>query len=109
MAIRAIIFDLDGTLADTEGLHFEAFNQVLRAEGIEIARDDYFSRLIGYNARDCFSLLMREHRGPVGSDHIADLIAHKAAVYQAMVAEREVLFPGAADFVRRCAERFPLA
>jgi phosphoglycolate phosphatase/beta-phosphoglucomutase len=25
------------------------------------------------------------------------------------VAEREVLFPGAADFVHRCAERFPLA
>ncbi|MGH8010893.1 MAG: HAD hydrolase-like protein, partial [Candidatus Binataceae bacterium] len=44
---RAIIFDLDGTLADTEPLHFEAFNQVLRNEGIELARDDYFARLIG--------------------------------------------------------------
>jgi beta-phosphoglucomutase len=109
MAIRAIIFDLDGTLADTEGLHFEAFNRVLRAEGIELARDDYFSRLIGYNDRDCFSLLMRERRRPAGGDRVADLVAQKAAVYQAMVAEREVLFPGAADFVRRCAERFPLA
>jgi beta-phosphoglucomutase len=109
MAIRAIIFDLDGTLADTEGLHFEAFNAVLQAEGIEIARADYFSRLIGCNDHDCFALLLREYRRPADEGRIRELIAHKTGVYQAIVADREVLFPGAAEFVHRCAERFPLA
>jgi beta-phosphoglucomutase-like phosphatase (HAD superfamily) len=50
--IRAIIFDLDGTLADTEPLHFEAFARVLRTEGIELDRTEYFSRLIGLDDRD---------------------------------------------------------
>src|SRR5260370_29372378 len=108
MAIRAIIFDLDGTLADTEGLHFEAFNAVLQAEGIEIARADYFSRLIGFNDHDCFALLLREYRRPADEGRISELIAHKTGVYQAIVADREVLFPGAAEFVPLHAQRFPL-
>jgi beta-phosphoglucomutase len=109
MAVRAIIFDLDGTLADTEQLHFEAFNAVLRPYGIEIPRADYFRRLIGYNDRDCFTLLLREHEKPAREALVGELIAQKTGVYQAIVAERQVLFPGAAEFVRSCANRFPLA
>jgi beta-phosphoglucomutase len=109
MAVRAIIFDLDGTLADTEQLHFEAFNAVLRPHEIEISHADYFSRLIGYNDRDCLTLLLREHRKPASEVLIGELIAQKTAVYQATIAERQVLFPGAAEFVRCCAHRFPLA
>ena len=107
--IRAIIFDLDGTLADTETLHFEAFRATLAPLGIELGRDQYFTRLIGYTDHDCFAAVMREHDGVFdAAAEINHLMATKAATYQAMIAERDVLYPGAADFVRRCAERFPL-
>jgi beta-phosphoglucomutase len=109
MAVRAIIFDLDGTLADTEELHFEAFNAVLTPQEIELSRGDYFTRFIGYDDHDCFALLLREHRKPADDTKIAELIAQKTRVYQAMITERQVLFGGAAEFVRRCALRFPLA
>ncbi len=65
--IRAVIFDLDGTLVDTEPLHFAAFNQVLRPDGIEIPLDEYSARLIGLNDRDCFSTVLRENRKDVTS------------------------------------------
>ncbi len=106
--IRAIIFDLDGTLADTEPLHFEAFARVLRAEGIELDRAEYFSRLIGFDDRDCFAAVLRESGRAAADGVLAALIARKAAIYQEMIAGRDVTFPGAADFVRRCAARFPL-
>jgi HAD superfamily hydrolase (TIGR01509 family) len=107
MAIRAMIFDLDGTLADTERFHFQAFNAVLRPHGIELSREDYFSRLTGYDDRDCLMLVLREHRR-VDAALIDELIVQKSAIYQASIAERQVLFPGAAEFVRSCACRFPL-
>jgi beta-phosphoglucomutase len=106
--IRAIIFDLDGTLADTEPLHFEAFARVLRAEGIELDRAEYFSRLIGLDDRDCFSAVLRENGREITDDSLAALIGRKAAIYQEMISGRDVTFPGAADFVRLCAARFPL-
>jgi HAD superfamily hydrolase (TIGR01509 family) len=108
MSIRAIAFDLDGTLCDTEPLHFEAFSEVIRPAGIEIPRQEYFSRLIGLNDHDCFATLLREHGQHADEDRIADLIGRKAIVYGAMIANRDVLYPGTETFVRRCAERFPL-
>jgi beta-phosphoglucomutase len=108
MSIRAIAFDLDGTLSDTEPLHFEAFREVMRPAGIEISREEYFSRLIGFNDHDCFETLLREHGKDASEAVVAKLIERKAGVYGAIIAEREVLYPGAEEFVRRCAERFPL-
>ena len=106
--IRAVIFDLDGTLVDTEPLHFAAFNEVLGPDEIEIASEDYTARLIGLNDHDCFATVLRENRKDADEKQLADLIARKTALYQAMIAEREVLYSGAEKFVRDCANRFPL-
>ena len=103
-----MIFDLDGTLADTEPLHFAAFNEALHPDGIEIRFDDYTARLIGLNDRDCFSTVLSENRKDASDEHVAELIARKTAVYQSIIAERDVLYPGAEKFVRDCARRFPL-
>jgi HAD superfamily hydrolase (TIGR01509 family) len=106
--IRALIFDLDGTLADTEPLHFAAFREVLLPLGISLTLDNYFTRLIGFNDHDCFVTLLRESGKEPGSDLLDDLIARKAYSYQKVIAERNVLYAGAAEFVRGCAARFPL-
>lgn len=106
--IRAIIFDLDGTLADTEPIHFEAFAEIFRAEGIVLSRDEYFTRLIGYNDHDCFEIVLDEHARAATPAELQSLIDRKAAVYQAMIANRDVVYEGAAEFVRECGRRFPL-
>lgn len=106
--IRAIVFDLDGTIADTEPLHYDAFAQVLRGEGIELSLKHYAEQLIGYDDRGCFETMLRESNRTVDDGIIKQLTAQKAAIYGRMIAVRDVIYPGAADFVRRCADRFPL-
>src|SRR5579872_197907 len=98
--IRTILFDLDGTLCDTEPLHFAAFTEVLRPEGIELAREDYFSRLIGFNDHDCFATVLQENGKDASEAHLGELIERKAASYQEMIRNRDVMYPGAGDFVR---------
>src|SRR5271156_4136323 len=106
--IRAIIFVLSGTVADTEPLHYNAFARVLRGHGIELTLKDYNQRLIGYDDRGCFETLLRE-AGRVADDAtIKQLIREKAVIYGDVINARDVLYPGAGEFVRQCAERFPL-
>lgn len=106
--IRAIIFDLDGTLVDTEPLHFKCFREVLAEEKIGLERDDYFQRLIGYNDRECFTVVLREHRRACAPEVIDDLIARKAARYMELIHGEDLYYPAAQEFVRECAGRFPL-
>jgi HAD superfamily hydrolase (TIGR01509 family) len=107
--IRAVIFDLDGTLADTESLHREALAQALRPEGVEVSSEEYFGRLIGYDDHDCVATLLAENGKAADEERVRKLAARKAAIYQTAIRGRDVLYPRAADFARECATRFPLA
>ena len=42
-----LLFDLDGTLADTDALHFEAFARTLAPMGMAIGRADYVAHILG--------------------------------------------------------------
>jgi len=106
--IRAIIFDLDGTLVDTEPLHFKCFSEVLAGEGIELDEKDYFARLIGYSDRECFSLVLAEHQRAVTRATIDSLVARNAVRYMEMIHGEDLFYPAAQEFVRQCALRFPL-
>lgn len=107
--IAAIIFDLDGTLVDTEPMHFTGIAEVLAQEGIELARQDYFRRLIHFTDRECFELLLREQGRPASPQIVAEMVGRKARRYLELIDGADLLYPAAHRFVCRCAERFPLA
>jgi len=43
----ALLFDLDGTLVDTDELHLASFNQAFAAHGINLSRASYTARIMG--------------------------------------------------------------
>ena len=46
---RALLFDIDGTLADTDALHLEAFNQVFAPHGHVFDRERASKELMGFS------------------------------------------------------------
>jgi beta-phosphoglucomutase len=49
--IKAFIFDLDGVITDTAELHYQAWDQLTKAEGVAFTRDDN-EHLRGLSRRD---------------------------------------------------------
>jgi beta-phosphoglucomutase-like phosphatase (HAD superfamily) len=106
--LRAIVFDFDGVIANSEPLHFGAFRDVLAPEGIVLTEADYYARYLGYDDVGVFRALDAT-RGAWAAADIARLVARKAVRMEELERDVSVLFPGAADAVRRAAAAVPVA
>jgi len=106
--IKAIVFDFDGVLADTEPLHFRAYQEVLASVGTTLTREEYYERLVGYNDEECFRLIAQSRGWEPDESRIAALVADKGRVFEQVILDTDTLYAGAAGCVERMAAEFPL-
>jgi beta-phosphoglucomutase len=106
--IKAIVFDFDGVLADTEPLHFRAYQEVLASVATTLTREEYYERLVGYNDEDCFRLIAQSRGWEPDESRIAALVADKGRVFEQVILDTDTLYAGAAGCVERMAAEFPL-
>ena len=107
--IKAIIFDFDGVIADTEPLHYRAAAAVLDARGIHVSEDDFYKRLMGLSDDAFFRQVLYEANRPVTGKVLHDLLVEKNERYEsAMYGELRPL-PGVEEFVEAAARRGPTA
>ena len=104
MGLKALIFDVDGTLAETEEVHRQAFNETFAAHGIDWhwTREDYRQLLRTTGGKE----RMARHRETLGhgpSDaEIAQLHKAKTTRYVDIIASGQVqLLPGVEDLIAR--------
>ena len=96
---KAFLFDLDGTLADTDPLHFLAYQGVFAGLGVDIDRDTYTKRMSGRHNPDLLADFFPEHT-PERNVQIADA---KEARFRELATEYAPL-PGAAEFLEAVVE-----
>ncbi|NIX78131.1 HAD family hydrolase [Microvirga terricola] len=58
MPLKALIFDMDGTLVHSDPVHLRAFAEILGPEGIEITDELYRSSIIGHTNESIFAKLL---------------------------------------------------
>jgi beta-phosphoglucomutase len=108
-ALEAIIFDFDGVIADSEPLHYEAFRRTLALDGIDLTREDYYARYLGYDDHG-FAVALARDRGLAGGAAWTEaFIDRKGRVLLELLDSGGVLFAGAADFVRDASAHVPVA
>jgi HAD superfamily hydrolase (TIGR01509 family) len=103
MSLRALIFDVDGTLSETEEAHRHAFNETFAEVGMDWhwSVEDYTWLLKTTGGKE----RMRAFRDHIGEssptdDEIAALHKAKTARYGALVASRALaLRPGVAELI----------
>jgi beta-phosphoglucomutase len=106
--IKAIVFDFDGVLADSEPLHLRSYQEVLASLGVTLTREDYYAHYLGYDDEGVFTNLAAAHGFELDAGRLELLIAEKGRVYDMIIASGEVLYPGAVSCVARMAAAFPL-
>ena len=97
--LRAVIFDFDGVIADTEILHLRAFNAVLVQHGVEISEEEYYKHYLGLTDVECFGELVGQGRLGIDEQKIAELVREKNEVFERLVKDDGGIIDGVVDFL----------
>jgi beta-phosphoglucomutase-like phosphatase (HAD superfamily) len=106
MPIRAVVFDLDGVLIDTEGLQYQAWSIALAPLGVTLSRDDYL-HMAGRQG----DLIAQELVESLGlATEATALLRHKSVELDRLLDAAPIrLLPGAVEAVADLGRSMPLA
>ena len=108
--LRAVIFDFDGVITDSEILHLRAFNQVLARYNIEITEEVYYKEYLGFTDRDCFESVAGKNKLGLDSEQIENLIKQKNHIFEELATTEATIFDGAPEFLQMLKENgIPMA
>jgi HAD superfamily hydrolase (TIGR01509 family) len=106
MNTAAILWDLDGVLADSTQLHYESWVATFQKRGVEIT-DEMFKRTFGRNNR---AVLQDVFGRPPTEAELDEIAGEKEIWYRALLADRLQILPGVLDWLQRFQEwGFPQA
>ncbi len=97
---RAVIFDFDGVITDSEGLHLRAFNESLEPFGVKIETEDYYEKYLGFSDFDCYKAIVKDGLLKVDERQIPDIVKRKSAIFEELTKTEDRTFEGVRDFLK---------
>ena len=97
--LRAVIFDFDGVITDSEILHLRSFNQVLAQYNIEISTKDYYKDYLGLTDLDLLKLLADKGLLKLDDQAIISLAEQKKQVFEKLARTEGRIIEGVRNFL----------
>jgi beta-phosphoglucomutase len=108
--LRAIVFDFDGVITDSEVLHLRSFNRVLAQYGVEISTKDYYKDYLGLSDLDCFKALINKKVLQKPAQGIENLAKEKNQVFEKLAKTEGRIIEGVRDFLQMLSQNnIPMA
>jgi len=99
--LRAVIFDFDGVITDSEILHLRSFNRVLAQQyGVEITTKSYYKDYLGLTDFECFKLAANEKQLDLDDQQIANLMKQKTQIFEELAKAEGRIIEGVRDFLK---------
>ena len=107
--LRAIIFDFDGIIVNSEPLIVKLTQQMAALEGWTLTEEEYYCDYLALDDRGIVEHLFRTHARTLDRARRDELIEWKTRVYWEAIQDGLPSFPDAVEFVRKVGAQFPLA
>lgn len=107
--LRAIIFDFDGVIVNSEPLKWKLLQQIAGKEGWSVTKAEYYRHYLPLDEPSIVEYLYRSHTRSIVDGQRDKLVDWKRQAYAQAIADGLPAFPGAVEFVRRAAAHYTLA
>jgi beta-phosphoglucomutase len=108
MPMKAVIFDFDGVLVNTEPLHFAAMRDALASDGVTITFEEYEREYLAYDDRSGLRVALEIHGKPSGPAEVDRLAAQKTHEFDRLI-DDVPFFDGARELITDLSQRLPIA
>jgi len=107
--IKAVIFDFDGVIVDSEPLHLRAFQRTVETLGLKLSPTDYYLRYLACDDKSFFRRFLEDNGQQCTEREIAHLVREKGICFEEMIGEDIRIFPGVVEFLEAIRGRFHVA
>ncbi len=107
--LRAVIFDFDGIIVDSEPLILKLTQEMAALEGWTVTDEDYYRDYLALDDRGLVEHLYASNGRPVNLARRDELVAWKGEHYHAIIENGLPPIAGAADFIAEVSRFYPLA
>jgi len=99
--LKAVIFDFDGVITDSEVIHFRTFNMVLEPFGVTLSKHEYYANYLGLSDLDLIKQLIAEGRLDIGNGEVEELCRQKNKAFEKLMKEDGNIIDGVREFLNR--------
>ena len=108
--IRAIIFDFDGVLVDSEPLHEWAIRESVREIGWTFTRERFYAEIVGRGDENAYRKIAEWNGAAISDAGIGAMLKDKWRLMDVGIhADKYTIQPGAAEAVHAAKRRGPVA
>ncbi len=104
--IEAFIFDLDGTLLDSEIVWVEAYRELMRGLGRSITREEALSVVYGKAYQEVYAETLSQV--PTLDWTSQEMAGHFRAVFRDLAQQRDLRIHNSIELLKRLARQFPV-
>ena len=97
--LKAVIFDFDGVVADSELLHYKTFFSIFEPLGVALGKDEYYADYLGFSDKDGIDTIADHFKLALSQKQKNEMLVRKEQLFRDLAIRDTFIIEGVFEFI----------